>query len=572
MAINFLNNVDYNKNQLLNPRIQNEANDGAAGTPVEGQLYYNTVDKVLKYGKDNGTGTIVWSEIDTDTGITSIELTSDGNATSGNTITANGELTLSFDGLSGDYVNGQGNLVAFPTIPTVPSNIVETVVTTNSTYINLTPTTAASGDVTVTASLNAIDGTAVETTPGNGIRYLSKNNKWAEIDAIPGTYTWTVGDGTSSAAVASGDTINFAGGTNVTTSLSGTTLTINATDTNDNDFLTGLSFAVGTGVLTATVSNQSDVTVDLDGRYLTGNEGITLTGDVTGSGTTSIATTISAGAVDFAMLNPTDVITEAEGIENNDNDITIPTSAAVKAYADSVIVGGLIYQGGFDGSTGFVTGTSNYLDSRGTQIAVNKGWTYTVTTAGTFYGEVVEVGDVLIAEDDLASGTGALTDWTTVQNNIGLASDTQVGIGNVKASTTDELKGIDVTYNASGNAFVGLDIDGLALDTLGELPADYFLPVYDAAGNINNKAKLSELLAFANSVTSKAYTITDTDTIIYPWTLTAATQNDTIIQLVDTVTHETVYADVDRISPTQATITFATTPTNDVRVLVQKIG
>ena len=572
MAINFLNNVDYNKNQLLNPRIQNEANDGAAGTPVEGQLYYNTVDKVLKYGKDNGTGTIVWSEIDTDTGITSIELTSDGNATSGNTITANGELTLSFDGLSGDYVNGQGNLVAFPTIPTVPSNIVETVVTTNSTYINLTPTTAASGDVTVTASLNAVNGTAVETTPGDGIRYLSKNNKWAEIDAIPGTYTWTVGDGTSSAAVASGDTINFAGGTNVTTSLSGTTLTINATDTNDNDFLTGLSFAVGTGVLTATVSNQSDVTVDLDGRYLTGNEGITLTGDVTGSGTTSIATTISAGAVDFAMLNPTDVITEAEGIENNDNDITIPTSAAVKAYADSVIVGGLIYQGGFDGSTGFVTGTSNYLDSRGTQIAVNKGWTYTVTTAGTFYGEVVEVGDVLIAEDDLASGTGALTDWTTVQNNIGLASDTQVGIGNVKASTTDELKGIDVTYNASGNAFVGLDIDGLALDTLGELPADYFLPVYDAAGNINNKAKLSELLAFANSVTSKAYTITDTDTIIYPWTLTAATQNDTIIQLVDTVTHETVYADVDRISPTQATITFATTPTNDVRVLVQKIG
>lgn len=34
-----------------------------------------------------------------------------------------------------------------------------------------------------------------------------------------------------------------------------------------NDFLTGLSFNTGDGVLTATVANQSNVTVDLDGRY-----------------------------------------------------------------------------------------------------------------------------------------------------------------------------------------------------------------------------------------------------------------------------------------------------------------
>ena len=34
-----------------------------------------------------------------------------------------------------------------------------------------------------------------------------------------------------------------------------------------NDFLTALSFATGTGILTATIPNQSDVTVDLDGRY-----------------------------------------------------------------------------------------------------------------------------------------------------------------------------------------------------------------------------------------------------------------------------------------------------------------
>ena len=45
-----------------------------------------------------------------------------------------------------------------------------------------------------------------------------------------------------------------------------------------------------------------------------------------------------------------------------------------------------------------------------------------------------------------------------------------------------------------------------------------------------------------------------------------------MIQLYDVTTNETVYADVERGSTTQATITFASTPTNSVRVLVQKIG
>ena len=47
---------------------------------------------------------------------------------------------------------------------------------------------------------------------------------------------------------------------------------------------------------------------------------------------------------------------------------------------------------------------------------------------------------------------------------------------------------------------------------------------------------------------------------------------DVIVQLYDVVTDETVYADVDRNSTSQVTVTFASTPTNSVRVLVQKIG
>ena len=117
MAINYLNNVNFNRNelqdaQLIRSQVENQPNDAAVGgTPVEGQLYFNTTSDVLKvYG--NGS----WSEV------------------------------------------GGG---------------VETLTTTDGTYIDLTPNSATAGAVTVTADLSAVDGTSVAAT-----RFLSKDNTW----------------------------------------------------------------------------------------------------------------------------------------------------------------------------------------------------------------------------------------------------------------------------------------------------------------------------------------------------------------------------------------------------------
>lgn len=63
--------------------------------------------------------------------------------------------------------------------------------------------------------------------------------------------------------------------------------------TGDNNYVNGISFDTGTGVLTLTRAGLGNLTQNLDGRYLTGNQTITLTGDVTGSGETSITTTIA---------------------------------------------------------------------------------------------------------------------------------------------------------------------------------------------------------------------------------------------------------------------------------------
>jgi len=59
MAIQFLNSVNLTQNQLIKAAIENQGGDVAAGTGVQGQLYFDTSvgAKVLKVW--NGTG---WEE------------------------------------------------------------------------------------------------------------------------------------------------------------------------------------------------------------------------------------------------------------------------------------------------------------------------------------------------------------------------------------------------------------------------------------------------------------------------------------------------------------------------------
>ena len=465
MAIPFLNNIDLSDNQLLNAKLQVTY---PAPTAAAGQIYYNSISNTAQYY--NGTA---WVELVASTGGTVTSVTSGntntitvgGTATdptiSANTaVVANGSLNLATGDQIYDFVIGQG--------------YVESVGSNNSTFINLVDSGTAT-DPNLTASLSATG------TPGI-TNFLRGDNTWATPINTNTTY----------------DLDSIQVGSDVAITLVGSDVT---TDT--------VTLVAGTNI-TLTDNGSANITIDASNPDQT----VTLTGDVTGTGTTSIATTISAGAVDFAMINPAVVITEAEGIVNNDNDVTLPTSAAVKAYVDDSVAGGLVYQGGYNAATN----TPN-LDSPPTG-AVNKGFTYTVTADGLFFTEQVRVGDVLIAEIDTPT---TLADWTTVQNNIDLADLTTVGIGNVNAGT-----GISVAYS-NGTATV-----------------------------TNTQT---------NSDNTYAVTITDTATITH-----GLGTKDVIIQLYDVTTDETVYADVDRASTATATITFATTPTNSVRVLVQKIG
>ena len=123
MAINFLNTVDLNQNQLNNASIQNLATDPAAG--VLGQLIYNTTANTLKVctAAQAGATNAVYSEV------------------------------------------GGG---------------VETITWNNGTYSSWAITGTAANPVVVT-DLSAVDGTSVL-----GTRFLSKDNTW-DVPTLPNT-------------------------------------------------------------------------------------------------------------------------------------------------------------------------------------------------------------------------------------------------------------------------------------------------------------------------------------------------------------------------------------------------
>ena len=160
MAINFLNKVDFNQNEIDKARLVNEANDTAAGTPVDGQLYYNTTDNVVKVGEGGAWVSIsgditaltqgTYINIDNPTGpIPTInhDLTTRSNTTS----TASPGYGATFTAIDSVATNSTGH------VTTVNTKTVTLPADTNETYTlpvtagTVAPGAPTSGKISLTA-------------------------------------------------------------------------------------------------------------------------------------------------------------------------------------------------------------------------------------------------------------------------------------------------------------------------------------------------------------------------------------------------------------------------------------
>ena len=348
------------------------------------------------------------------------------------------------------------------------STPVTTITTQDSQYINLTPNSSSNGAVTITAQLSAAGsptssnflrgdnvwavpaggGTVTSVTAGTGIA-VNNSNPSDPIVSNTGVLSNIAGTGISISSATGNSTItNTAPDQTVVitgsgdTTVTGTYPTFNiSSDSGVTQIVAGNDISIspvgGTGIVTINSTSQGGVT------SLIAGDNITLS-PVTGLGDVTVN---APGLIPYTETSTANIQFVSEDVAlggGSSSDTVVPSQLAVKTYVDNAVVGGLIYQGGYDAST-----NTPVLDSRGTQIAVTKGWTYTVTADGTFYGEVVKIGDVLIAETDLAAGTGALTDWTTVQSNIDLATagTTATAIRGLAGFDTDNFTVVDGFVN-----------------------------------------------------------------------------------------------------------------------------
>ena len=423
MAINFLNTVNLNKNQLNNAAIQNLAADPAGA--VEGQIYFNTVDHDLKIYA-NGA----WKEVGATSGVETLSTTKAGNS-SGNPLTvlsnAVGDVTInSFayaggsnigyvpsGGLVDQYMDGTGAWVDITT-----GDIESVNASTVNNRLGIAITTPLGPDPVV--GLDIVGRDSLGGTPATGDQLLiydldTTKNKKVTVGNLVGGFETTY---------------------DLTTAPTGTAVRLTGSDsTNDDVTISGTTGRTAISRISATelrVDLTDDVTI-IDDLTVDGKITQIQTGE-----TNTLSSPLDMGG-STASVTPNKILNVATG--------TAGTDGVNLGQVELLVQGIGVFQGSYNADT-----NSPALEG-GSNVKLDQGDYFVVSVAGTFLGEALEPGDFIFANNAIAANSSpALSNYTVVQ-----ADDNVAGAGATDGATQKGVSGFDSeNFTVSSNGWVQL--------------------------------------------------------------------------------------------------------------------
>jgi hypothetical protein len=301
--------------------------------------------------------------------------------------------------------------------------------------------------------------------------------------------------------------------------------------------------------------------IDATNDFLT----VAVTDATSGSGNNAKILASNISLSQFAV--PTADLSMGTNKVTNVVDPTNAQDAATKQYVDDSVVGGLVYQGGYNASTNSpaLSGASN--------IALTKGWVYTVIVAGTFIGTAVEIGDVIIVETDIAANSNPpVTDFTIVQRNVDLATNTVAGIASFPTTNGFATMTGGAAKLAAGAAVSAIgsasETVTITTDAFGKVTAATEQNIAIATSQVTGFDAAVDVLIEATQFKANIGNGSATSYVVNH----ALNTRDVIVQVYDNTTYETVQCKVVRTDVNNVTISTAAAAINaGLRVVIQSL-
>lgn len=467
MAINFLNNVNFNSIQSENIVIENFATDVLAGNGVSGQIYWNTTSEELR-GWDGNAG--AWVSIGSDNDILSFS----GDAGTGTVLLKN--QVLAIDGTTneiktsgtaqaltisladGSTAGTRLNLTGTPFAPTAAAGTNTDQIATTAfvtTAVAAVDTLAevlaignttggndiaisAGDDITFTSSSAIVDPGGSKGVAGQYLASTGTTIDWITPPTLDNYVDWKLtGTSATQLSVIKQANITIAGdGVTAVASGTGTNLALTITNTDkgtDQDaFKTfNMSGTNSSGSIAATTNEDTGVLAGTQNQ-------INIVG-----GTKTATWSLASGSTAATRLNLTGTPTAPTPASGDDS-----TRIATTAFVQAAVTGLLEFKGGFNANTGAIVGGGN-LTTGGSRVAVAVGDYYVVTVAGNFFGNAatpLTPGDSVIVQTAAVAGASVEADFIIVQSDTDLATYATVGLGNVNVESDT---GIATGYHGS---------------------------------------------------------------------------------------------------------------------------